>query len=162
MSRELPNARHVIYLSLFVGLVVTVWPLPAMIRPFWPLWFGLIVIYWAMATPLRVSVGIAWTGGLLLDVLQGALLGENALALMILALMTRHWHLRLRVFPLAQQMLAVFFLITVTQLIIYWIRGIAGTGIPLSQVFWPAISSMLAWPWVFVMLRELRRRYQVN
>lgn len=162
MSRMQGGGRPVIYLTLFAGLALAVWPLPDLARPFWPAWLGLIIIYWGMALPQRVSVGIAWSSGLLLDALHGALLGEHALALTVLALLVRQWHLRMRVFPMQQQMLAVALLLVIYELILFWIRGIAGTGIPVWNAIGPAIVSALAWPWVFYVLRGLRRRYQVS
>lgn len=162
MSRAPAGGRSIVYLTLFAGLVLAIWPLPDIARPFWPAWLGMIIIYWGMALPQRVSVGIAWAAGLLLDVLHGALLGEHALALTVLALLTRQWHLRLRVFPVQQQMLAVALLLVVYELILFWIRGIAGSGIPLWNALGPALTSAVAWPWLFYVLRGLRRRYQVN
>ena len=69
-----------IALSFFVALILTIIPLPDWMASFRPEWVALTLIYWSMALPQRVGVGIGWGLGLALDVLKGALLGQHALA----------------------------------------------------------------------------------
>lgn len=162
MSNKAANATWVIALSIFAGLVLSVWPVPDAAQPFWPSWLALILIYWGMALPNRVSIGIFWGCGILVDVLRGALLGEHALALAVLAFVTLKWHLRLRVFPMQQQMLAMVLLLGIYHFLLLWIRGIAGAGQPLLYTVGPIVTGTLLWPWAFFLLRGLRRRYQVS
>lgn len=156
------QGRGVIWLSLFVGLMLDVWPLPHAVQPFWPAWVAIILVYWGMALPHRVSVGTFWIVGILLDVLKGALLGEHALALAVLAFATTRWHLQVRVFPVQQQILVVAFLLAVYEFVLFWIRGIAGVGQPLFHSVAPVVTGAIAWPWLFFLLRGVRRRYAVS
>ncbi len=156
------HRRWIIALTLFAGLALAVWPLPHFLDSLWPAWLALILVYWGMALPQRVSVGIAWFSGLRLDVLQGALLGEHALALAVLVYIARKWHLRFRLFPMHQQMLAMTIMLLAYHFILYWIRGIAGTDLPLHFALLPVLSGAFAWPLVYVILRNIRRRYQVS
>lgn len=162
MSNGTAQGRWVIWLTLFVGLVLAVWPLPEAIRPFWPSWIALVLVYWAMALPHRVNVGIFWLIGILLDVLNGALLGEHALALAVLAFATTRWHLQVRVFPVSQQILVVALLLAIYEFALFWIRGIAGVGQPVFYSVAPVVTGALLWPWLFFMLRGLRRRHLVS
>ena len=43
-------------------------PLPGWLDPFRPEWVALVLIYWCMAVPNRVGVGVAWIVGLLQEV----------------------------------------------------------------------------------------------
>lgn len=156
------HSRWVIYLGVFVGLVLSVWPLPDAVRPFWPAWLALTLVYWGMALPHRVNVGTFWFAGILLDVLKGALLGEHALALAVLAFATTRWHLQMRVFPLGQQTLAVALLLALYEFVLFWIRGVAGGGQPLFHSLAPVVTGALVWPWLFFLLRGLRRRHMVS
>ncbi|HLU61094.1 MAG TPA: rod shape-determining protein MreD [Gammaproteobacteria bacterium] len=156
------HGRWVIHLSLFLGLMLAVWPLPDAVQPYWPAWPALILIYWALALPHRVNVGTFWVVGLLLDVLKGALLGEHALALTVVAWATAYWHLQVRVFPVHQQIVAIGLLLGLYEFVLFWIRGIAGVGQPLFHSLAPVITSALVWPWLFLVLRDLRRRRQVS
>jgi rod shape-determining protein MreD len=162
MSERPASGRGIIFATIFAGLALAVWPLPDFMQAWWPSWAALILIYWGMALPWRVSVGSFWVAGLLLDALKGAVLGEHAIAFTVLALATSRWHLQVRVFPVQQQMLAVGLLLALYQFILFWVRGIAGASQPPLFHIAPVVSSMLAWPFAFLLLRELRRRYKVS
>ena len=152
----------IILVTLFVALALTVWPIPGGVVPYWPEWVALILLHWCMALPGRVSVGVCWISGIMLDVLRGALLGQHALALTIVALITLNWHLQIRVYPAWQQMLFVAFVLSVYEFILFWIGGIAGSTIGLSARMTPIILSVLLWPWLLNFLRFIRRRYQIS
>ena len=162
MSNGAAQGRWIIYLGLFAGLVLAVWPLPDVVRPFWPAWTALILVYWGMALPHRVNVGTFWLVGILLDVLKGALIGEHALALAVLAFVITRWHLQVRVFPVGQQILAVMLLLGLYEFLLFWIRGIAGASQPIFYSLAPVVTGGLAWPWLFFLLRGLRRRHLVS
>jgi rod shape-determining protein MreD len=48
-----------------------------------------------------------------------------------------------------------------SEILSIWIRGILGAQSTDWSFSYPAISSMLLWPWIFVMLRDIRRMYHV-
>lgn len=162
MSERQATGRWVIFLTIFIALALSVWPLPDIVTPWWPSWLAMVLIYWGMALPLRVSVGTFWFAGLLLDALKGAVLGEHAVALVVLAFATHRWHLQVRVFPIQQQMLAIGVLLALYQFILFWVRGIAGASQPPLHHLGPVLTSAVVWPWAFLALRELRRRYRVS
>ena len=53
---------------------------------------ALVLVFWNVHQPRRVGVGLAFMFGLLMDVHQGALLGQHALAYTLLA--SFRWHCR--------------------------------------------------------------------
>ena len=151
----------VIMLSLIIAFLLASMPLPMWVDRFRPDWLSLVLIYWCMALPQRVNVGIAWFLGLLLDAAKGSLLGQHALALAVVAFLTVKTHRRIRVFPVWQQAVSVMIFLVVKQILIFWINGIIGYP---PHDWWflaPAIGGMLLWPWIFVILRDSRRRFQV-
>ncbi len=156
------RATWVIAASFAAALALAIVPLPEWAAPFRPDWAALVLVYWALALPHRVAVGTGWLVGLLLDVLRGAILGQHALALAVVAYLAVRLHQRLRVFPLWQQALAVLLLLALDQLIVAWIDGIAGLPGGDWRQFGAALTGMLLWPWVFASLRGLRRRYRVS
>ncbi len=149
--------------ATFVGaMMLAILPLPVWAEYYRPEWVALVLVYWCMALPQRVGVGVGWTAGLLLDVLKGALLGQHALGLAVTAYLTLSLHQRIRVFPLWQQALTVLMLLTLYQLLLLWFDGITGQP-PKGWVYWmPSLTGMLLWPWVFIVLRDLRRRFKVR
>lgn len=152
----------VIYLSILVALMLTILPLPQWAEHYRPEWAALVLIYWCMALPQRVGVGTGWLVGLLLDVLKGGLLGEHALGLAVVAYVTLNLHQRIRVFPLWQQAITVLVLLALYQLLVLWFDGIASGHAGRDWTYWmPSVVSTILWPWVFVLLRDVRRRFKV-
>ncbi|HED39719.1 MAG TPA: rod shape-determining protein MreD [Chromatiales bacterium] len=156
------RGSEIIAFSFIAALALTVFPLPEWLSVARPEWVTLVLIYWCMALPNRVGVGIAWGVGLILDVLRIGLLGQNALTLCIIAYITLKLYQRLRVFPLWQQALSVFALVSLSQMLILWVKGITGQSIDIWTYWLPSISSMIAWPLVFITMRALRRKFKVS
>jgi len=159
-------ARHqggvIIFISFALALLLTMLPLPSWAQIFRPEWVTLVLIYWCMALPSRISIGWAWAAGIMLDVTLGNLLGLHALSLTIVAFLTIKLYQRIRVYPLGQQALAVLILVAMSQLLTLWILGIIGST-PGSWTYWlPSISSAILWPWLFVILRGARRHFRVT
>ena len=99
--------------------------------------------------------------GLVLDLFNGVLLGEHALAFTVIIYFVNRIHIRLRMFPLLQQGLFVFLLVLLYQFIIYCIQGFIG-NLPNSHLYWlSSVSSMLLWPWLFVLMRDCRRWFKI-
>ena len=151
----------VIVTSFVVAILLTMLPLPNWAQAFRPEWVTLVLIYWCMALPGRVSIGWGWAAGLMLDVTLGNLLGLHALAMSIVAFLTIKLYQRIRVYPLGQQALAILILVAMSQLLILWILGIIGAT-PGSWTYWlPSLSSAIIWPWLFVVMRGARRHFRV-
>ncbi len=151
----------VIVMTFFVVFILTLLPMPDWTTWLRPAWVLMVLIYWAIYLPYQVGVGTAWLIGIFLDVLNGTLLGEHALALAVVAYIVVRLHTQLRMFPLVQQGLWVFLLVLLYQFILFCIQGFLG-DIPKSWLFWlPSITSMLLWPWVFTIMRDCRRRFRV-
>ena len=156
------TGRWILFISLLIAFLLTALPLPHWADDWRPAWVAMVLIYWCMALPERIGIGIAWCLGLLLDVQQGALLGQNALGLALIAYFVIQIHKRFRLFPLVQQSCLVGFIIIFYLLISSWVTGIMGIP-PKTWTYWmPAISSMVLWPWLFVILRDIRRQYNVT
>lgn len=161
MQASLTFRVMVISFTLCLALILTILPLPNW--AFWlrPEWVMLVLIYWCLALPERISVGIAWFLGLLMDVLQGTLLGQHALALAVVAYFIVKFHPRIRLFPIWQKSLIVFFLSVIYLALIYWVQGMMGVT-PKTWEYWlPALTTTLLWPWVFFIMRDLRRRFNI-
>jgi len=161
----LPTPHHhgwVIVASFIVALLLEIMPMPdwlVLLRPEWP---AMVLIYWCLALPQRVGVGIGWSVGLVLDVLRGALLGQHALGYAVMAYLSLKLHRRIRVFPLWQQALSIMVFIALHQLLVLWVLGIIGQSQGTWSYWLPTLSSALLWPWMFVGMRGVRRRFRVT
>lgn len=152
----------VILLSIVATLLLTQLPLPTIIAPYQPEWVILVLIYWSMALPERVGVGIAWFTGLLLDVLRDALLGQYALAFALTVFITLRFYQRIRNFPLRQQVISIFILMLIHTGLVVWIKALTGVNVDFSMALIPALSSSFFWPLIYFVLRNIRRTYHVT
>jgi len=147
-------------MTIVVGLMLMIAPLPDWMAAFRPDWLTLILIYWAMWMPRTWSVGSAWLIGLILDVAHGTLLGQHALALCVVVYVTVRFHLLMRVFPMSQLTATVFSLLTLYQFLLFWINGVAGIPVDLVYYWAPIISGTVLWPIVTMFLHGARMRAQ--
>ena len=158
MTESTTRINWAIASSLVVALMLSTLPMPAWAAVGRPAWVALVLVYWCIAVPDRSGVLIAWVTGLLLDVMSGTLLGQHALGLSLLAYIAHQRHQWLRALPLWQQGISVFVLMFGYQVIVLWINGIRGFPV-MASAYWaaPVVSTVL-WPWIFVVLRDLRRK----
>jgi rod shape-determining protein MreD len=160
MDRDRASRRVPVLMSFVFGLLLTLVPLPDVLEAFRPDWLAMLVIYWAMQLPRTWSVGSAWIVGVVLDVSQGTLLGQHALALCCVAFITVRFHLLMRVFPIPQLTATVFPILAMYQFLLFWINGVAGVSAPAVAYWGPVISGTLLWPVLMLFLSGLRYRTQ--
>lgn len=156
------NRILVLVLSMLIAIVLTILPLPEWAQWLRPIWLGLVVIFWVREMPYQFSLLMGWVPGLVLDAMNGTLLGEHALALGLVAYLTLKMHRQLVHFPMWQQLLSVLFMLMCYNGVIFLIQGVIGQPI-IHLDFWIApFTSVLFWPWINVILsgnqRHLRRQ----
>ena len=159
----MPKLRNLgSYLSLLIALVLMILPLPDWAQNYRPNWIALVLIYWSMALPKRVGLWFAFFSGIILDTSLGTLLGQHTLALVVIVSLNLNFYQRIRVLALAQQAIYVFVLLLVNQIVVAWVEGVLGRATPLLAFFSGPFIGMLIWPWVFVVLRDIRRKALVR
>jgi rod shape-determining protein MreD len=131
--------------SLALALVLAVLPLPDSVAPLRPDWVAVVLLYWSLMAPQRFSLLTAFWMGIAVDTLSGALLGQNALALLIVVYLADRFHLRLRVFPVSQLAFTVLLLLCLFEFILFWIDGMAGRTVPLVERWLPPLTGTVVW-----------------
>jgi rod shape-determining protein MreD len=117
-----------------------------------PDFLALVLLFWTIHQPLKVGIGLAFCLGLIMDVHQGALLGQHALAYTALSYLAISIHRRLLWFSMlsqAAQVLPLFIVAHVLALLVRWLAGDGPAG--WSVVLAPILEAML-WPPVSVLL----------
>ena len=153
---------NVILLSFIAAFILSIVPLPQILQTVRPEFVTIVLIYWCIALPNRIGVGIGWIVGLVIDVSTDALLGQHALTLALIAYLAIKLHQRIRIFPIWQQALTIFILMMFQGTIILWIKGMLGDAPSLWSFMLPAISTALFWPVGYLLMRQIRRYYQIN
>jgi rod shape-determining protein MreD len=148
-----------IALTVFVSLLLTIVPLPALISAVRPAFLVLVVMYWSTMAPYSGGIALAFSCGLALDVTQGSLIGQHALALSLIAFLAIRFHLLVRAKPLFEQSLialAAMILYELTLLAVdVWVgRSVLGG----SRWIYPFVSALL-WPLLVGFLGRLHTPY---
>ena len=100
-----------------------------------------------------MGVIAAWIIGILLDLLQGGLLGENALILSVISYLSNRFRFQIRVYPDWQIMIVTLFLLSFGNLISLWIRGFSGRVLFITEEWISIFIAALIWP---IFMRELQ------
>ena len=142
----------VLPVSLLLALLLGLVPLPPMLQPLRPYWLALVVAYWALETPERMGLAMAFALGVLADLAFGSLLGEQALRLSVMVYILDRFRPQLRFFPIWQQALAIGGLLLNDRVVSAAIHLVIGAP-QLPAMFWLApLVGMALWAPLFVAL----------
>ncbi len=152
----LPANPLYIWGSLIAALMVNVLLSYLFGRAAWPPdVLALALVFWAIHQPLRVGVGTAFFFGLAMDVHQGALLGQHALAYTALSYFAITISRRLLWYSIPSQALQIFPLLSGAHALQLAVRFMAGHGFagwstaiapPLEALLWPVVTFILLAP----------------
>jgi len=162
MTPQPARGTVIVILTLVLSMALMVLPLPELLSPYRLQWTTLVLIYWWLALPQRVGILSAFVCGILLDVLTGTIIGQHAFALAVIAYITVEAHQQIRLYPLLQQALVVVVLLGLERLLQFLVLGILGSR-PEGFIYWaPPLLGGALWPWLYIVLRDVRRRFQIR
>ena len=111
-----------------------------------PDFVALVVLYWCIQQPRKVGFASAWLLGLVMDVAEGSLFGQHALAYSVLAFAGIVLHRRVLMFTLRDQILHVVVLLLMNDLIVLGVRMFAGAAFPGWRYFAGSLIAAALWP----------------
>jgi len=116
------------------------------------------VVFWNVHQPRRVGVGAAFVFGLIMDVHQGALLGQHALAYTLLSFFAITVHRRLLWFTVGSQAVQIVPLFVAAHAVSLLVRMVAGAGFPGWGLVLAPVFESLMWPLVTMVMLAPQRR----
>ena len=140
------DSRTRLLLSALIALILTVLPLPRSLDVVRPAFLVLTVLYWSVYAPRAGGLAIGFFAGLMLDVFQGPVLGEHALALSLITYIAVREHQRIRSKPAIQQALIVFPALMLYELVLFMIDGWTGHPVTSPLRWVHTLSGALIWP----------------
>lgn len=140
------DSRTRLLLSALVALILTVLPLPWWLDVARPAFLVLTVIYWSVNAPRAGGLAIGFFAGLMLDVFQGPVLGEHALALSLITYIAVREHQRIRSKPAIQQALIVLAALVMYEVVLFMIDGWTGHPVTSPLRWVHTLSGALIWP----------------
>nr|WP_315849389.1 rod shape-determining protein MreD [uncultured Rhodoferax sp.] len=119
---------------------------------------AVVLVFWTVHQPLRVSIGAAFVFGLLMDVHQGGLLGQHAMAYTVLSFLAITVHRRLLWFTVPSQAAQVFPLFVAAHALELLLRLMGGGTFPGWWVLLAPVLEAALWPVASIVLLAPQRR----
>jgi rod shape-determining protein MreD len=148
------NSWFVLF-TLLCGLVANILPLSGIVLVLRPDFLALVLLFWCIREPRLIGVGIAWFLGLMMDVADGTVFGQHALAYAVLAYAAEYFRRRVLRFPLWQQAAQVAVLLLLCAGLVALVRIVGGAPLPrpsyavgplTGALLWPVLTVLLQWP----------------
>ncbi|RCS58597.1 rod shape-determining protein MreD [Parvibium lacunae] len=152
----LPANSAFIWFSLVIALLLNLLP--------WGRWPGVpdflavALVFWNVHQPRKVGMSGAFLFGLVMDVHQGVLLGQHALAYTLLSYAAISLHRRIVWFSLPTQSLHVLPLFLLAQAVVLLIHVLHGDGLPGWWFFMQGLAECILWPIATWLLLAPQRR----
>jgi rod shape-determining protein MreD len=140
--------------SGLIALFLSVLPLPGWLDVVRPAFLVLAVLYFSITAPRAGGLTLGFLAGVALDVFQGSVLGQHALALSLVTYIAVREHQKIRSKPAFQQSLIVFFALLAYEFVVFAIDGWTGQPItnPLRWVH--TFTGALIWPIAIALLER--------
>jgi rod shape-determining protein MreD len=126
--------------------------------PAMPDFVAVVLVFWIVHEPQRIGVGIGFALGLLMDVHDGAVLGQHALAYTLLSFLAVTVHRRLSAFHALSQMFQVLPLLLAAHVVALTVRMFAGGTFPGWSLLLAPVFGALLWPLADRLLLAPQRR----
>ncbi len=152
----LPASPVFIWGSLLAALMLDLLPIG---RVAWrPDFLAIVLVFWNVHQPQRVGLGAAFIFGLCLDVHQASLLGQHALAYVVLIYFAIMIHRRILWFSVPGQAVQLIPLFAAAHAITILLRLISGSPFPGWWVLMAPVLEAALWPIVGLFLLAPQRR----
>jgi rod shape-determining protein MreD len=156
----LPVKPLYISITLFIALMINLLPLTGWLLALRPDFVALVLLYWGIHQPRKVGYLPAWLLGLTMDVADGSLFGQHALAYSVMMFAAIALRRRVSMFDMRHQILHVLPILLVMQLIVLGVRQAAGGELPGWWYFLSSFTGALLWPATDVLVKiPLRQRH---
>jgi rod shape-determining protein MreD len=152
MSARMREPYGRIFFTVLLALFLSVVPVPSWFVAARPAFLVLTVLYWSIAVPRAGGLRLGWIAGLALDIFEGSVLGQHALALTLVTYIAVREHQKIRSKPVFQQSLIVMGLLFIYEFVVFAIDGWTGHVLfgPLrwlqiltGAILWPLAAALL-------------------
>jgi rod shape-determining protein MreD len=162
MANSVFRGKIVIWMTFLVALILQTIPWPGGLDLFRPSWLLLVACYWVLALPHRVNVGTALILGLTWDLLLGSTLGIRGIVMSLTVFLVAANFLVIRNMALWQQAIFIGAISVLAKLCEfsgeYLIQDVTFN----SMSLWAGLINCILWPWLFLLLRRVRRHWHIR
>jgi rod shape-determining protein MreD len=144
------ESRTRLALATTAAFLLQALPLPAALAMFRPPFAVLMVIFWSLAAPRLGGIALGFLVGLAIDVQQGVVLGQHALATSLVAYVAVRQHLLVRTKPFLEQSLFVFALLSAWVATCWMIEAFTGQSTGDWTRWLQALTGAVVWPLLMI------------
>lgn len=160
MYYHYPNKENnwMILFSFFISFILEVCSWPIQIQNFKPSCLFLFLIYWVLVLPNKVSIGISFLLGIVMDCITKSILGTWSLAFIT---NTYFMHVYLKKFfymHIIKQMFSIMCLSTMTHIIVLFIHMLLKNFLFSVEIFYFSFLNSITWPFIYFFTKKTRMK----
>lgn len=153
-----PASARFVLITLLLALLLNLLPWSSQVKQLWPDCIALLLLYWAIHQPREIGLGAAWFLGLVMDIADGVLFGQHALAYTLMIFLAQILRPRIQMFSFWQQALYIFGLLLIALVIMLVTRLAFGAAFPGPLYFGSSVLGALLWPSLSMVMRIPQHR----
>lgn len=162
MRNNIFRTKLIIWISFIIALILQAVPWPGPLEMMRPTWAILISCYWILALPHRVNVGSALILGLMWDLVIGTTLGVHGIVMSVVAYIVALNFQMLRNMALWQQAVFIGLISVLGEFLEFFGEFILKDVEFNPHLLWSGAVNCILWPWMFLLLRRVRRRWHMR
>lgn len=157
-----PASFTFVWITVLIAVFLNSVPVPNWVQRVWPDILAVVLVYWGVFQPRRIGIFGAFLVGLIIDVADGTLLGQHALAYSVLMFAAMSLHRRVQMFHLPYQVAHVVVILLLHQVVELVVRMLAGSQFPGPIFFVASLSGAVLWPALSALFRLPMRQRNAN
>jgi len=142
-------------ISFFIAILLELMTLPYMVSFLRPEWVVVVLLYWLIRHPEKIGIATGACIGFFMDIISGSYFGINMLSVSLISYLVLMMHKRLKMFPITQQSIFVFFIVAIQLMVVYTLKSTIGNSDASMSYLWQAFSSALVWPVILILSDRL-------
>ena len=162
MVQDKLNTLHLyiaLLISTLIGGILSLVDLPDWLFYFRPDWVALLVTFWVLSFPDKLSIFYGLISGLFLDLILVKPLGLNAMGFILLTYLVGYWSSQIRALTLWQQCLFLVVLLALCKLFI-GLAAVLSTDFVFTRFYWySALGNLIFWPLLFLIMQEVKQTF---
>jgi rod shape-determining protein MreD len=163
-AREIlrPASARFITATLAGALLLNLLPWGGALLLARPDFAALAVLHWNIREPRKIGIGAGWAMGLVMDVADGVVFGQHALAYTIASFIALKLHRRIQRFSPWEQALHILVVLLLLQGVILLIQLSVGAPFPGIGFFAASFTGAALWPALLYSLELPQRKPPKN
>lgn len=121
-----------------------------------PFILALVMIFWVLETPQKMSLGRVFVIGVLLDIASLSTLGEHAFRLLIICGIVHQFRSQFRFYPIWQQAVFIMVILFVDQIVSWLLNQLLNAPSMGVESLASPIFALLLWPWLYMLIDSWR------